>query len=98
MQNILAGLRERHGGAAAYLQAHGLREEELAALRRALVAPAQERRVQQLVQPALGQPGQRLQLERVEEPDLAGLQVLDAQARAVARRRRPSPRRRELAA
>jgi hypothetical protein len=34
---------------------------------------------------ALGQPGERLELERVEEADATGLLILDFQPRAVAR-------------
>jgi protein-tyrosine phosphatase len=42
MLEILAELRARHGGVAGYLAAHGLRDDELDALRGALVAPAQK--------------------------------------------------------
>jgi protein-tyrosine phosphatase len=42
MLELLAELRETHGGAAKYLAAHGLREDELDSLRRVLVAPAQQ--------------------------------------------------------
>jgi hypothetical protein len=39
MLATLAHLDARHGGVAAYLRAVGLRDEQIAALRRALVEP-----------------------------------------------------------
>jgi protein-tyrosine phosphatase len=42
MLELLAELRETHGGAAGYLAKHGLGEDELGSLRRVLVAPAQQ--------------------------------------------------------
>lgn len=42
MLELLAELRETHGGAAGYLAEHGLHENELESLRRVLVAPAQQ--------------------------------------------------------
>jgi len=39
MRELLAGLTERYGSPAEYLRAHGMREDELAELRRVLIQP-----------------------------------------------------------